>query len=78
MNSTALSTTTAGSMSVAVLAPDIAWALAGFPQPVPDAVPIGIAALLIPVIHLLYLWLSRETGVPLEPVVPTATTEKSP
>lgn len=74
MNGTGLSTTTAGSMSVAVLAPDIGWALAGFPQPVPDAVPIGIAALLIPVIHLLYLWLSRKTGVPLEPPPATPAT----
>ena len=73
MNGTALSTTTAGSMSVAVLAPAIGWALNGFPHPVPDSVTLGIAALIIPIIHLAYLWFSRKAGIPVEPAAPPAT-----
>lgn len=70
MNGTALSTTTAGSMSVAVLAPTIGWLVGGMPQPVPEPVTLGLAALVIPVIHLVYQTLARKVGAPIDAAPP--------
>lgn len=48
---TALTLTTAATMSAATLAPAVAWLLNGCPKPVPEGVALTIAALAIIAAH---------------------------
>ena len=61
-------------VSAATLVPLVTWALAGFPQPIPDSVPYLIAATIVTGGHALYnLVATRSIGQPPE-VEPPKTT----
>lgn len=63
--------TAAGTLSVATLIAPLDWMLNGFHSPVPMAVAAAFAALLAPLIHLVYIYLTKEVGVTPPPVTGT-------
>lgn len=79
----AVTTTTAGVMSAASLAPLVQWGLTGFHGAPPDGTSLVIAALVIVAVHsaqkLVAAWLAREgIVIPPEPVALHAPVAKAP
>lgn len=64
MNNVSSITTGGVTLSAAALAPTVLWALNGFPHPIPDSVPVLIAAGLITGTHAIYnlasAWLGKK------------------
>lgn len=58
-------------ISAVTLSPLVAWALNGFPQPVPDSVPLVLAAAIITVGHGAYnIVMARLNAKPMPPAAP--------
>ena len=67
MNQTSPWLTGGATITVATLEPLVSWALTGFHQPMPAAVPGVVAALLLTGAHAVVNLISSRTGKPAEP-----------
>lgn len=67
MNQTSPWLTGGATITVATLEPLVSWALAGFHQPMPAAVPGIVAALLLTGAHAVVNLITSRTGKPAEP-----------
>lgn len=71
MNSAqAIVNTGAASFGVAQTSDILQWMLNGFPHPVPDNVTMALAAILLPLGHMLYAWLANRSKVVVPPATP--------
>lgn len=67
MNQTSPWLTGGATITVATLEPLVSWALTGFHQPMPAAVPGIVAALLLTGAHAVVNLIASRTGKPAEP-----------
>jgi hypothetical protein len=80
MNKTSSIVTGGVTMSAATLVPLVQWAMNGLPKPIPDGIPLLVAAGLITGAHALYnIYAARAAAkaIPASPAVPAASVASS-
>ncbi len=73
MNSTSSLVTGGVTMSAATLVPLVTWAMNGLPKPIPDGIPLLVAAGLITGLHAAYnIYVARAAAkaIPVAPATP--------